>query len=79
VPSQESQDTAARLSKLVGAAFDKAYVAEMVSDHEKDIKEFEAHQDDPDADVAGWVQKTLPALREHLRLAQEAQKIVGGL
>src|SRR5690349_14785651 len=30
-----------RLNKLSGAAFDKAYVQQMVKDHEMDVKEFE--------------------------------------
>jgi putative membrane protein len=62
-----------KLSKLSGAAFDKAYVKKMVSEHKKDISEFEKQGErGMDSDIKGFSTKTLPALREHLRMAQEA-------
>ncbi len=57
-----------RLAKLMGQAFDRAYVEEMVKDHRKDVKEFERHSArNKDSELKAWVDKTLPTLRDHLR------------
>jgi putative membrane protein len=66
-----------RLSKLSGAAFDRAYVSEMIKDHQKDIAEFRQHAKDTDTDVQQFVTKTLPALQDHLQRAQSAQSALG--
>jgi len=64
-----------KVSGQSGASFDKAYLKEMVRDHKKDIKEFEREATDGiDSDVKAFATKTLPALREHLRMAEELQK-----
>lgn len=76
--SKTHQATADRLSKLSGAAFDKAYVDQMVKDHRADIATFQKHKTDADHDVAAWVAKTLPVLQNHLTMALNAQKAVGG-
>jgi len=76
--SRTHQATANRLNKLSGAAFDKAYVNEMVKDHRADIATFQKHKTDADPDVAAFVAKTLPALQNHLTMALNAQKAVGG-
>jgi putative membrane protein len=39
--SKSDAETYAKLSKLSGAEFDKAYANEMVKDHEKDVAEFQ--------------------------------------
>ena len=63
-----------RLSKLSGAQFDREYMTHMVSDHEKDIKEFKSEEKSAkDADVKSFAQNTLPTLEEHLRLAKSAE------
>ena len=67
----------AKLEKLQGAAFDQAYMRAMVEDHAKAVKEFEMATKSPDADVKAFAEKTLPTLREHLRIAQEVNKAVG--
>lgn len=56
-----------RLEKLSGVAFDKAYVADMLKDHEADVKEFqkEAHSGQ-DAAIKNFAAQTLPVLQEHL-------------
>lgn len=66
-----------KLGSLQGAAFDSAYMRAMVDDHTKAVKEFEMATKSPDADVKAFAEKTLPTLREHLRLAQEVHKGVG--
>ena len=77
-PSTADKATSNRLEKLSGAAFDKAYVAEMVKDHRTDIAEFQKHEKDSDPDVAAWATRTLPALQNHLKMALEAQKAISG-
>lgn len=68
-----------RLEKLSGAAFDRAYMQEMVQDHEKDVREFRKQaQSAQDPDVKAWAAKTLPTLEEHYRLAQQASRSAVG-
>jgi len=76
--SRDHQAKADRITKLSGPTMDKAYVDTMIADHRADIAEFEKHQKDADPDVAAWATKTLPTLRNHLKLAEDAQKALGG-
>jgi putative membrane protein len=67
-----------RLSKLSGAAFDRAYMSAMLQDHRKDISEFRTESTSgQDADVKAFASKTLPTLEDHLKLAQQTDKAVG--
>lgn len=64
-----------RLSKLNGAAFDKAYMRDMVSDHKKDIAEFQKEANSgKDPDVKAWASKTLPTLQSHLQMAESTRQ-----
>jgi predicted outer membrane protein len=66
------------LASLSGADFDRAYVAKMVKGHKKAIHEFEtASATLTDTDLKKYADKTLPTLREHLRMAQQLQSEVG--
>lgn len=77
--SSEDQATLDRLSQLNGAAFDKAYMDDMVSDHRKDISEFQTEAaSGTDPDVKAWASKTLPTLQHHLQMAQDTQRQVSG-
>ncbi|HEY2435018.1 MAG TPA: DUF4142 domain-containing protein [Vicinamibacterales bacterium] len=68
-----------RLSKLNGAAFDKAYMTAMVSDHKEDVAKFRKESTSgKDADLKAWAAKTLPTLEEHLKMAQDTASKVGG-
>lgn len=64
---------AAKLGKLSGAAFDKAYMADAgVSDHTKvhaKLKGFESKA--KDADVKALAGKMLPTVEEHLNMAKD--------
>jgi putative membrane protein len=74
----EEKALRARLMKLSGPAFDRAYMQAMVSDHEKDIGEFRTEsRSGKDADVKAWAAKTLPTLEEHLKMARDASGAVG--
>lgn len=67
-----------RLAGLSGAAFDRAYMAYMLSDHEKDVAAFRTEsRSGKDPDVKGWASKTLPTLEDHLKSAQATAKNVG--
>jgi len=67
-----------RLSKLSGAAFDRAYMKAMVADHVEDVNAFKMEaKSGKDADVKAWAAKTLPTLEEHLKMARERNSAVG--
>lgn len=64
----------AKMMKLKGKDFDKAYVADMVEDHKQDIAEFEQEaKDGKDAKVKAWAAATLPTLKHHLEMIQGIQ------
>jgi putative membrane protein len=66
------QATKYKLSKLSGAAFDKAYMDDMVKDHRTDVAEFKKESTSgQDAEVKAFATKTLPTLEEHLSLAEQ--------
>ena len=67
----------AKLEKMQGANFDQAYMRAMVEDHTKAVREFEMATKSPDEDVKAFAAKTLPTLREHLKMAQDISKTVG--
>jgi putative membrane protein len=69
-----------KLSKASGAEFDKMYMSHMVSDHKKDVAEFEKEsKNGKDSDVKGFATDTLPTLREHLQMAQTTATKVGAM
>lgn len=71
---QKHQTMIDKLSKMNGADFDRAYMSAMVKDHQDDVAEFETEaRNGKDADIKAWAAKTLPTLREHLKLAQATQ------
>jgi putative membrane protein len=70
-PSAKNEAVKARLSKMSGDAFDKAYIANTVKDHKKDIAEFQ-HESSvgQDPDVKHFASQTLPTLQDHLKQAE---------
>jgi putative membrane protein len=71
--------TVARLSKLSGEAFDRAYMTDMVADHNKDVATFTRQSKmAKDADLKAWAAKTLPTLQEHQKMAREISAKVRG-
>jgi putative membrane protein len=74
----KNQATYDRLNKLSGAAFDKAYVEQMVKDHEMDVKEFEREsQSGSDSAIKNFAAQTLPTLQEHLRMIKDIESKMG--
>ena len=68
----------AKLEKLSGEAFDRAYMNQMVTDHRKAVSAFRTESNSgKDPDVKQWAAKTLPTLEEHLKQAQDANRVVG--
>jgi putative membrane protein len=74
--SGEHGETAQELMKLRGAEFDKAYMREMVSDHEKDVAKFREQAQSGTSELDEWAGKTLATLQSHL---EEAKRIHGRL
>jgi putative membrane protein len=74
----EHQQTYDRLSRLNGLDFDKAYMSQILKDHREDIAAFEKEaKHGYDGEVKMFASKTLPTLKEHLRMAQEIAGKVG--
>ena len=68
-----------RLAKLSGDAFDRAYMSDMVMDHQHDVAAFKRESTSgKDADLKAWAGKTLPTLQDHLKMAKDTATKVGG-
>jgi putative membrane protein len=78
-PGKSESNERAKLEKLNGQAFDKAFVKQIVQDHQKDIKYFQKEQNSlQDAQLKSFAQQTLPVLQEHLQMAQQTEQAVTG-
>jgi putative membrane protein len=87
--SKEHQQMSEKLSRLSGAAFDKAYMDAMVRDHQQAIQAFQKAENTgagrtrqkpgtdnkSDADIA---REMLPTLQKHLTEAEEINQNIGG-
>ena len=72
-PDAHNQQQMARMQKLSGAEFDRAYMDHMVKDHKKDIAEFKKQASSgKDPEIKAFAAKTLPTLQEHLKMAEAA-------
>ncbi|MBV9866148.1 MAG: DUF4142 domain-containing protein [Abitibacteriaceae bacterium] len=70
---------AARLSKLSGAAFDRAYVTAMVKDHKEDVAEFKKESTHgKDQDVKSFAAQTLPVITDHLKMVTMMKQNMSG-
>jgi putative membrane protein len=68
---EKHQKELTKISAMSGAEFDRAYSKMMLSDHVKDVSEFEKQSTKgTDADLKAFASKTLPTLQEHLQLAK---------
>lgn len=58
-----------RLSGLSGAEFDREYVRQMITAHDRDVTAFNAVSNNAtDMDVKAFATRTLPTLREHQQM-----------
>jgi putative membrane protein len=61
-----------KMSRLSGAAFDQAYMKQMVKDHQKDVALFEREAGRGSVEaLKAFAAAKLPTLREHLRMARD--------
>jgi len=67
-----------RFSSMSGTAFDRAYMRDMLRDHQTDVAEFQNEANNgSNADLKSWATTTLPTLQEHLRIAKETETSLG--
>jgi len=73
------QEELRMLATLKGAAFDRAYMKGQVKDHEEAVALFQNEaRNGMDPDLKAWAAKTLPTLKEHLKMAQDVRDQVKG-
>jgi putative membrane protein len=76
---KKHQEEVRKLTRLSGAEFDRAYAKMMLSDHNKDVSEFEKQSTKgADADVKAFATTALPTLKEHQQMAQALSPAPGG-
>lgn len=69
-----------RLSALSGAGFDRAYMRDMVKDHEKDIAGFQKESSSGmNPDLKNFATTTLPILQMHLQMAKDTESALGAV
>lgn len=75
---RDKRDIYMNLSKLNGAEFDKAYMKQMVDNHENAVKMLENQvKISQDADLKKYAEDSLPKIREHLKKAKEIHDVLG--
>jgi len=73
------QDAFERMSAQSGADFDRAYMNQMVQDHEAAVALFDREsKNGKDADLKNWASTTLPTLRDHLKMARDTAGTTSG-
>ena len=77
-PSRTEQAEYQRLAALSDHSFDRAFVKDMVKDHEKDIAEFRKEAKSGSGDAAAYAKASLPTLEKHLHMAQSLERRPGG-
>jgi len=64
-----------KMSKLSGTDFDRAYIKDMVKDHQNDVKKFQAEADNgTNPEIKAFAAKTLPVLQEHMAAIKDLSK-----
>jgi putative membrane protein len=63
-----------KLTALRGEELDRAYMKEMVEDHEHDVADFRKQADQAESEVDRWAARTLPTLESHLAQAEKISK-----
>jgi putative membrane protein len=58
-----------RMSKMTGARFDSQFARDMVTDHKKDISEYQREAKKNDA-AGNYAKEALPTLQKHLQTAE---------
>lgn len=74
-PSKKDKKLIEKLQGLSGDQFDKEYIAAMVKDHQKDLKEFKQESEaTQDPNVKQVAQQGANILSQHLQLAEQVAK-----
>jgi len=69
---KQHQKTAEAIAKKQGANFDRAYMRQMVTAHEKAVQLFStAAKEGYNTDIKAFASQTLPTLQEHLQMARQ--------
>ena len=72
---QQHQQKISQLQSKSGAAFDHAFIQEVIKDHTKDVAEFRTQSNKTqDSALKDFTSSTLPTLENHLQLAKQAQQ-----
>ena len=72
--------TVNKLSNMSGEAFERAYMRDMVADHQHDLAAFQKESTSgSNMDLKNWAATTMPTLQEHLRLAKDAEASLGAM
>ncbi|HTG56924.1 MAG TPA: DUF4142 domain-containing protein [Niabella sp.] len=74
--SEDKQQVAIQLSSKNGSDFDKAYIAQMIKDHETSLQLFETGQQTvKDSTLKAFIDNTLPVLRKHMEHVNTLNKL----
>lgn len=77
--TKKHQEAFDKFKDLKGADFDKSYMKGMVKDHEEDAEAFAKEaKDGTDADVKAFAERTLPVIKEHLKMAKDINAKLDG-
>ena len=70
-PDDKHKKSETKLGGMTGQGFDQAFKAQMIADHKATISLFEHEaKSGTDADLKAFAAKTLPDLKDHLKMAQ---------
>jgi len=73
-PDDATKSKMTSLAAKKGSAFDQAYAADMVQDHQEDVADFEKEATSgQDPALKNFALKYLPVLKQHLSMAQSLQ------
>jgi putative membrane protein len=72
-PAEDLQSKHGTLATLHGAAFDQAFLEDMVQDYTTDIAAFTTEANGNDGATSTLAKKQLPVLKKHLHIAQSLQ------
>jgi putative membrane protein len=76
-PSKKHQSDAAKMAKMSGAAFDRAFARHMVTDHKMEIAAHKRAAKMKNDAVASYATESLPVLEQHLQTAESLSKAGG--
>jgi putative membrane protein len=78
-PSKKHQAAMKKLEQQSGAEFDRAYMKQMVQDHQDTLKLVqEAAKNARDAEIKAAAQKKVATVQEHLKMARQHAASLGG-